>query len=43
MKLDRLPSTIMPPPAVILTFWTFGLISISQAQVHRWSILVKIF
>jgi len=33
MKLDGLPSTVMSLPAVTLTF---DLISVSQAQVHRW-------
>ena len=33
MKLDGLPSTVMPPPAMTLTF---DLISMSQAQMPTW-------
>jgi len=31
MELDGLPSTVMPPPAVTLTFWRN---QYDQAQVH---------
>ena len=40
MKLDGVPSTVMPQPIVALTFDLY-LISMSQAKVHTW-ILVKI-
>jgi len=42
MELDGLPSTVMPLPAVtltfdLLTFWLFDLLSMSQSQVYTWS------
>ena len=36
MELEWLPSTVIPPSAVTLTFWLFDLISMFQAQVHTW-------